>query len=121
MCEACPHAYVALKPTAPGFKYATDRGLIAPEVPVAFFNFLLQFLWPGRGSDLPAWLVVAQELVGSRAGTGGWSRRSKFADQISSRIIRNRAGTAGAVRYTSLTRLECEFTGLWRNWQTRWI
>ena len=35
--EACPRAYVALKPTAPGFKYATDRGLIAPEVPVAFY------------------------------------------------------------------------------------
>ena len=30
-------AHVALKPTAPGFKYATDRGLIAPEVPVAFY------------------------------------------------------------------------------------
>jgi hypothetical protein len=35
--EACPRAYVALKPTAPGFKYATDRGLIAPEVPVTFY------------------------------------------------------------------------------------
>jgi len=28
---------VALKPTAPGFKYATDRGLIAPEAPVSFY------------------------------------------------------------------------------------
>ncbi len=37
MREACPRAYVALKPTAPGFKYATDRDLIAPEVPVTFF------------------------------------------------------------------------------------
>ena len=35
---AWPHPYVALKPTAPGFKYATDRDLIAPEVPVTFFS-----------------------------------------------------------------------------------
>lgn len=37
---ACPQAHVALKPPAPGFKYATDRGLIAPEVPVAFLLIL---------------------------------------------------------------------------------
>ncbi|HBV64768.1 MAG TPA: hypothetical protein DEF45_17285 [Rhodopirellula sp.] len=42
--EACPHEYVALKPTAPGFKQATDRGLIAPEAPVTFFSAITKLL-----------------------------------------------------------------------------
>jgi hypothetical protein len=51
--EACPRAYVALKPTAPGFKYATDRGLIAPEVPVTFYL---------PADDLPADDLPADDL-----------------------------------------------------------
>jgi hypothetical protein len=54
--EACPRAYVALKPTAPGFKYATDRGLIAPEVPVTFYL---------PADDLPAEPATNRSLLNS--------------------------------------------------------
>ena len=68
MCEACPHAHVALKPTAPGFKYATDRDLIAPEVPVTFF--LVEMLpnlrnsRPGYPFEIPARSICPEYLSG---------------------------------------------------------
>jgi hypothetical protein len=59
--EACPRAYVALKPTAPGFKYATDRGLIAPEVPVTFYLPVDDL----PADDLPAEPATNRSLLNS--------------------------------------------------------